>query len=120
MEMPQEIEVWYVFPALRRELARALKEKGLSQSEIAKKLSITESAVSQYLNNKRGKGFIFPKKILSLINKTANNIIKGKNKNKNAIDELYILSSFIRKEKVLCRVHRKYSAVPKNCSICLK
>ena len=31
MDTPQEIEVWYVLPALRREIAIALKKQGLKQ-----------------------------------------------------------------------------------------
>lgn len=115
MEMPQEIEVWYVLPALRRELALALKEEGLSQRKIAQKLSITESAVSQYLSNKRGKEFAFPKKMISMIKKSAKRVVDGK----NAVSELYSLSSMIKKEKVLCKIHRNYSSVPRNCCICL-
>ena len=53
--MPQEIEVWYIIPALRREFASILKEKGFPQKQIAEKLKLTESAVSQYLKLKRAK-----------------------------------------------------------------
>jgi uncharacterized protein len=116
MDMPQEIEVWYVLPALRRELAIALKENGLSQREVAKKLGITESAVSQYLSNKRGKEFGFPKKILLAIKNSAKKVVKGK----NAVDQLYGLSNQIRKEKLLCKIHKNFSTVPRNCKICLK
>ena len=29
--MPQEVEVWYVLPAIRRELAKAMKKKTISR-----------------------------------------------------------------------------------------
>ena len=52
--LPQEIEVWYVLPALRREYAKVLiKEHKLSQKGVAEILQVTESAISQYLTGKR-------------------------------------------------------------------
>ena len=51
---PQEIEVFYVLPALKRYLSIYMKENGLNQSEIAIMLDLEKAAVSQYINNKRG------------------------------------------------------------------
>ena len=45
----------YVYPALRRRLVEILKWKGLKQTEIAELLHITQSAVSRYLKEERGK-----------------------------------------------------------------
>ncbi len=42
-------------PAIKAKLAKELKEKGLSQKEIAALLDVTEAAVSQYLSGKRAK-----------------------------------------------------------------
>ena len=68
--MPQEVELWYLIPALRREIAKILvKDYDLSQVEIAKILKITESAVSQYLKEKRGNELKFTEKeIRKLLN----------------------------------------------------
>ena len=66
--MPQEVEVWYVLPAIRRELAKVMKTKTvqradedgdkkehkITQKEIAKMLGVTEPAITQYLLRKRG------------------------------------------------------------------
>jgi|Deesub1362B_J571_1020462.scaffolds.fasta_scaffold00058_124 hypothetical protein len=49
-----ESAIWYIIPALRRELTRELHNYGLSQKEISECLGITQAAVSQYLKNKRG------------------------------------------------------------------
>jgi predicted transcriptional regulator len=46
--MPQEVEVWYVIPSIRRELALTMIEKGRTQKSIAKMLGVTEPAVTQY------------------------------------------------------------------------
>ncbi|MFH1328275.1 MAG: hypothetical protein ABIH76_05470, partial [Candidatus Bathyarchaeota archaeon] len=56
---PQEIEVWYVLPALRREFAKAFLETGMKQKDIAKIMEINEPAISQYLKAKRAKEFQF-------------------------------------------------------------
>ena len=54
--MPQEIEVWYLIPALRKELARIfIKDYGLAQKKAAELLGISGAAVSQYVKEKRAK-----------------------------------------------------------------
>ena len=35
---PQEIEVWYVLPAIRKQLALELIKQGLTQSQVSKLL----------------------------------------------------------------------------------
>ena len=70
--MPQEIEVWYIIPAVRRELAKSMVKIGLKQKQIAVTLGITEAAVSQYLkldrycrqNCTRMKGYNKPSPVL--------------------------------------------------------
>ena len=55
MKIPCELIVWYVLPAIRRELARELVDKhGMIQAEVARKFGVTDAAVSQYLKSKRG------------------------------------------------------------------
>ena len=52
--LPQEIEVWYIIPKIRRELASLLvKKHKLSYEKAGEVLGVTKSAVSQYLSNKR-------------------------------------------------------------------
>lgn len=51
---PCEAIVWYVLPALRREMALELVELGRNQREAAGLLGVTEAAVSQYIAAKRG------------------------------------------------------------------
>ncbi len=49
-----EVASRYVYPSIRRRLVELLREKGLTQSEIAALLHITQSAVSRYLRMDRG------------------------------------------------------------------
>ncbi|MBA3044390.1 helix-turn-helix domain-containing protein, partial [archaeon] len=50
MKMPCEVIIWYILPGIRREITKSLLKNGLSQREVAKKLGITDAAVSQYLS----------------------------------------------------------------------
>ncbi len=117
--MPQEIEVWYLLPALRREIAKSLiKKNGLSQKETAKILGITEPAISQYLSSKRGKKMIFSKKELVEIEKVANKI---SNDPKRVNDYLYKLSVAFRGSDAVCRIHRKHdNSLPEKCTLCVE
>ena len=117
--MPQEIEVWYLLPALRREIAKNLIDKsGLNQKEAAKILGITESAISQYLSSKRGKEMVFSKKELIMIEKVADQISKEP---KKATDYLYKLSVLFRGSDVMCRIHKKHNnSLPEKCRLCVE
>lgn len=59
MKVPCEIVVWYVLPAIRREIARELVNNyGIKQAEVARKFEVTDAAISQYLKRKRGENEI--------------------------------------------------------------
>lgn len=119
MELPQEIEVFYTLPAVRRELARVLVKQGLTQRAVAKKLDVTEAAVSQYLSNKRGITFEYPKDIVAAIvaaaatiQKTADAAILRK--------EILKLSVLLKDHKVICALHRKHGPVNDGCALCFE
>lgn len=114
--MPQEIEVWYLIPGIRRELAKAFLEKGLSQKKISEILGITESAVSQYLKEKRGSEMKFEDSELKLIQESAEKIADS---NAEANREIYNLCVKFRGSPSLCDFHRKHdSSVEDNCNLC--
>jgi len=118
MDTPQEVEVWYVLPALRRELALAMKKQGLKQNEIAKMLNITEAAVSQYFSSKRAAKVAFNGKLKAEIMLAAKRI-------KNRCDrtkQLQGLLKMVRSEGVLCDLHKKYCDchVQGKCGVCLE
>ena len=117
--MPQEIEVWYLIPALRRELALSfINDYGLSQKKAAEMLGITDSAISQYLSLKRGNEIKFSKKEIEEIKKAAKEIIDD---NKDIMKKIYDLSVSLRKSKTICGIHMSQDKnVEKNCDICFK
>ena len=117
--MPQEIEVWHLIPALRRELAKFLiKDYGLTQKKVSLILGISEAAVSQYLKSKRAKEIQFSKKELEEIKLASKNIFE---KPDSLIEILFDLSLCFRGSKTVCKLHRaKDSHVPKKCEVCMK
>ena len=87
--MPQEVEVRYILPAIRRELARVLiKEHSLSQKQAAKILGLTEAAISQYRHSKRAKEVAFSDAVVDEIKKSADKILADKNGKQRLIAEI--------------------------------
>jgi len=128
--MPQEVEVWYVLPAIRRELTRTMIEKGIPQKQIAQMLGVTEPAVTQYKLNKskrsRGDQVDIPEKIIPEIRKSAEVIIDAW-ENKDSGEYVYEIMTreinrlieVLRDKGTLCDVHREYCAhVDGECSAC--
>ena len=116
LQTPQEIEVWYVLPALRRELSIELSEKGLTQAHIAELLHITKPAVSQYLSKKRATEVVFDAKVKDIIKQAANSIVK----NKNFMSELQKILRYIEKEKIICDIHQRYCKDLNACNVCFE
>ncbi|MHA1135030.1 MAG: transcriptional regulator [Candidatus Thorarchaeota archaeon] len=143
--MPQEVEVWYVLPALRRELAKVMKTKvvprvgedskkkehKITQKEIAKMLGVTEPAITQYLLKKKGRRsrgdqVVIPERFLGELEKSADSMIEQYEKRSSNDDmfevmtrEINRLIKIIRDDGAMCDIHRKFSAhVKDNCSAC--
>ncbi len=119
--MPQDIEVRYILPAIRKELARVFVQRhNLSQKNAAKLLGLTEAAVSQYQHSKRAKEVSFSGKIIDEVCASAKMILAGK-KNKNlVIAEMYRLSNLASVRSVLCGVHKSKSKGLGSCNICFR
>lgn len=130
--MPQEVEVWYVLPALRRELAKVMKfEKGQAQKSIARMLGVTEPAVTQYMlkdspKRSRGDRIEVPESLQPELSKSADEIIKAwgeASESENAYEtttkEINRLIEALRDAGVLCDIHREHCAgVHMDCNAC--
>lgn len=115
MELLAEVEVWYALPAIRARLAAALKKRGLQQKDIASKLSIAESAVSQYLSGKRGDSEL-PEEMGAEFDASAERIASGDNS--AMVREVMRLSEILKSTRAICVVHKQHSDVPSDCSTC--
>ena len=117
--MPQEIEVRYILPAIRRELAKIfIHEHKLSQKEAASMLGLTEAAISQYQHSKRAKEVVFSDSIVNEIRASANKILAEKNSKQRVIAEMYRISSLTKVRQILCDLHRAQSKDLEKCNVC--
>jgi predicted transcriptional regulator len=145
--MPQEVEVWYVLPAIRRELAKVMKGKviervnddgektdhKITQKEIARMLGVTEPAITQYLLKKegrrsRGDQVVIPGETLKEIDKSADKMISEYEKARmEGIEDIFeVMTSEInriirvmRDAGVMCDIHREFCAhVNDPCEAC--
>ncbi len=117
-QMPQEIEVWYIIPAIRRELTKSMIELGLTQKRVAERMELTEAAVSQYLSSKRAKEVSFSNAVLNEIKKSAKRIVENK---ENLVSEMVRLTALTSVKHVMCDLHKKQDAnLPNGCNICFE
>ncbi len=114
MEMPQELEVWYIIPALRREFARSMLKRGLKQRDTAKKLGIAESAVCHYMKSKRAKLVKFDKNMQKEITKSVDRILENK---ATVMREMQNMILKIRKAGILCKLHKQKI---NGCEVCMR
>ncbi|MBI3034227.1 transcriptional regulator [Candidatus Woesearchaeota archaeon] len=117
--LPQEIQVWYVLPALRREMARMLiGHHGMPQKKAAAILGVSEGAVSQYLSSKRGANVKFSRPVMQNIKAAANRIAED---NSTAIHELIKLSEMDSVKRMICELHIEQDpAIKRECNICFR
>ncbi len=127
--MPQEVVVWYVLPAIRRELTRVMIKKKKPQKQIAKMLGVTEPAITQYKLKKskrsRGDQVNIPNKILVDIEKAADVIIEAYEQNDSReiyeimTREVNHLIEILKDAGVICDVHREHcEGVHEGCKAC--
>ena len=109
---PQEIEVFYILPALRRHLAMYMKLQGLKQNKIAEILHIEKSAVSQYIKKKRGNNVEFSENVLNEISKSSSKI----RDEFSLLGETQRLLRLVRNSGDLCRIHKNVSNIPRDCA----
>lgn len=114
---PQEIEVWYILPVIRRELAFAMKRKGLTGKRIADLLGISEAAVSQYFSNKRAKEISLKEKIKEYINDMAEEIIKQP---VMIIPYTQAILKMFWNDGIVCDLHKEHCKdLPEDCESCM-
>ena len=115
---PQELEVYYILPALRREMAKAMKQLGKSQKDIAALFGVSEPAVSQYMHEKRGTEVDFTPAMQQTIAESAKRIADKS----TFIRETQQLLHKAWHEKVICGVchDQNGTAIPKGCAVCFE
>ena len=116
MRPPCEIVVQKVLPAIRAELARIMIEEGLPQQQVANRLGLTKSAISQYVSAKRGTNVSFPSDIEENINELARNLIENITPN-DAVSNLCAVCKGIQTSGWLCKEHHNKD---ESCTYCIE
>ena len=113
--LPQEIEVWYIIPAIRREMSKVfVKQYGFTLEKAGGFLGITKAAVSQYLNKKRAGKVKLPEEIKKEIVKSAETIVKDE---KMAVKEIMRILKLMKDRGCSCGVCKKFNkGVIKQCN----
>jgi predicted transcriptional regulator len=105
--LPQEIEVWYIIPKIRKELADKLVNKyHMSYEKAGKILGITKAAVSQYLKNQRANKINLSKEIQLEVTNAAERI---NNNNNLGLSEIQLLLKKMKETKCSCKVCKQYN-----------
>ena len=114
--MPQKVELYYVIPAIRKEFAKIMIGRGLSQKQVAGKLKITEAAVSQYVKSKRATEKVDFSALGKEMTKSVDRIMKGG----SVIGETQRICGLARDKGIVCKVSKKMGYAPKECRVCFK
>jgi predicted transcriptional regulator len=105
--LPQEIEVWYIIPAIRRELSYLLVKKyGWTLESAGGAMGVSKSAVSQYISKKRGQSIKLPSEIMSEVDLAAKSISEKKT---NAFSEIMRLLRICKVKGVACLACKKFN-----------
>jgi hypothetical protein len=110
--------VWYVIPTIRAELAKEMIKLGLPQKDVSERLGITQSAVSQYVKDKRGKGIPINKQVRKAIKALAKDIADG-NASHGVIPGICAVCAIVKSSGSLCDLHRQEDANLDGCEVCL-
>ena len=113
LKLRQEIEVWYIVPAIRKEMAKGLVKRGLKQRAVAQKLEITDAAVSQYFTSKRGGEVNFNQNIKKEIEASIDRLMRGS----NVMKEIQKICKMAHNDGICCYIHKHHGA-PKDCNVC--
>lgn len=115
-----ELMVQNIFPTVRALMADELMNTlHFNQTEVAEKMQITQPAISQYMSQARGK-----KAEIIKSNKNVFNLIKESSKRlakASSYEAAFIMCDIckaIRKEGLICKLHRDMVPALKNCNVC--
>lgn len=119
-----EIIVAKILPAMRAIITKELVQTyNFNQTEVAKKLGITQPAISQYRRELRGyrvKLLLSNKEIMDSIKKLTADIALGNIKSRQIPEKFCEICEKIRKEKIICRMHEGVYPAIAPCDSCFR
>ena len=119
MRPPCEIVQRDFLRVVRTFVARSLREEGLSQTDIASKMDLTQAVVSKYLNQPISKSKLTGE-ISHLSERLAEMLKTGESSQDQVVREICATCMRSRIGSVLCEMHQKKvpSLKAANCQIC--
>lgn len=118
MKIPCEVIAKDVLPMIRRELSVLLvRVHGISQADVARRLDLTDAAISQYIRDKRGvlpyKDFKSYKGFSEELEKSAQIVADGG----DTTAQLCRLCNVVKESGLLAEIYRKQAGTyPKCCT----
>ena len=124
MSLPCEFAVRSVVPAMRALVARKLSiVYSMKQADIAFRLGITQSAVSQYMRNARGRAIIIDgiDEVQDLVQILADGLASNSLSKRQITKRYCEACKVVRQKKVLCNLHKKLDPdyEIEDCNACL-
>ena len=107
MRFAEEIVVEEFLPTVRSMLAEELRERGLTQSEVADVLGISQSAVSKYANGEveRNDRFLEDERVQELVARLGVGLADGSMSRVEALIEIEILIRRLEDRDVIAEMH---------------
>ncbi|MBW6462046.1 MAG: hypothetical protein K0B07_03295 [DPANN group archaeon] len=116
-----EVMVKNIFPAIRALIAKELMDNlHHTQNETATLMCITQPAISQYSRELRGKKVVILNsnaQVASIIKESAKTLAKQKEQKNTGI--MCNICREIRKEGLLCKLHKEIAPSLKTCDLCM-
>ena len=110
MILPEELASKSVIPALRALIVKRLvEEHGMTQQEAAKRLGVTQPAVSKYLHHKRGAAIRLGgiREIDQATSEIAKMVSSHKAQPMEVMSKIEAACDFVRRKRYMCDLHKK-------------
>jgi predicted fused transcriptional regulator/phosphomethylpyrimidine kinase/predicted transcriptional regulator len=107
MRFVEEVVVEAFLPTVRSMLASALRDRGLTQTEVADVLGISQSAVSKYAHGdiERHQAVLADERVQNLVDRIADGLATGEMSRVQALIELEVLIRELEDGDLLARLH---------------
>ena len=119
-----EIIVQDILPAIRALIAKELiNNHSMTQQEVAKKLGVSQAAVSQYRREMRGfkvKILQKDKTVIESIEDLASRLASGDLDSVTASEQCCLICKTLRNKKLICELHMEAAPNFENCKFCLQ
>lgn len=117
MKIPCEVVAKDILPMIRRELSiKLVKVHGISQADVARRLDLTDAAISQYIRDKRGvqtyKDLDCYKKFSEELDRSAAIVAEGG----DTTTELCRLCAIVKESGLMAEIYHRQTGTYPRCT----